>query len=946
MKYYLVIFLSFAFNLSYGQSVDFTFSTSNNLFCNPQTVTFTQNCTGGPESLIWDFGNGQIGTGAVENITYLTAGTYNVTLTAAFSNSAISVTKQVIINATPTISVTVDRPYLCQPGVINFTATGSANISSYEWDFGDGSGISTTTTNTTSHNFASYNNFTVTVKGITAAGCSATSSINVQVSRFAINASISPTSGCIPSVTSWVANTTLPIGDAPASFVWTFGDASPNATTNVNNTTHIYNITTPITTATVSISTVQGCTNQFSFPTIAFGTPPFNTALTTISGRDTFCGSETIGFSCASTNANQYTWDFGDGTTQSTTSDTVTHKYLTLGDKQIIVTPFFNGCAGTRDTINIYVTGVIALYSFGNQCATKNTFSFVNNSLGTISKYYWTFTDAPTMKDSVNYNITHTFPTNGTFQTKLFLLDGASGCSDSLITTQYTATPSLVSASSRVCKDSLLTYTVLSTYNAASGYIYDFYVNNTLHTTTSNLININAINFGSTNDFVVIRNPVGNTCNDTIYKANPTVVSGPSVSFNTVLQQCLINSFPLTNTSFPFYPNDSIMQWSWSFGDNSRDSIRNPQPKRYTAAGNYTITLLARDTNNCRQSFSQNVTVFPMPYIKSLPSIDTICFGQSTNLFAFTTDTLLWVPATNISCTTCDTTLVNPQFTTQYIAEARNSLGCVSRDTSLVKVYRPINLSITPVDTFVCPGSTVQLQTSDSGITVWSPSIYLSSTTISNPISRPDTTTVYTVVVRDSVGCYADTALVRVNTFPRPTVNAGPDLVLPFNSNFTLNPVYSNNIGIYDWSPGTNSLSCLNCPSPVGVANFTETYTIDITSVNGCKATDQITVYVACSGSNLYVPTAFTPNNDGKNDLFYPQTRGFSNIDLLQVYNRWGQKVFERKNFKPNISNLGWDGKAGNVNITLDNDAYVWYIEATCDLGEKVKKKGTVILVK
>jgi gliding motility-associated-like protein len=220
----------------------------------------------------------------------------------------------------------------------------------------------------------------------------------------------------------------------------------------------------------------------------------------------------------------------------------------------------------------------------------------------------------------------------------------------------------------------------------------------------------------------------------------------------------------------------------------------------------------------------------------------------------------------------------------------------------------------------------------------------LSATNIPNPISTPDTTIDYTVIVADSVGCFSDTALVTVHTFIRPTVNAGPDLTVPYNTPFTINALYSSNISNYLWSPLTNSLSCSNCPTPNGIGTITDTYAIAVTSTDGCKASDTVVVYVACDKANLYVPTAFTPNNDGVNDYFLPITRGYKIINKMIVYNRWGQKVFEKNNFTPNVQNLGWNGLYNN--IPMETQAYVWYVEATCDLGEKISAKGTVVLMK
>ncbi len=183
----------------FGQTVDFSFSTDDGLYCSPQRVTFTQNCSGTPDGFIWRFGNGASGIMPVQSATYNSPGTYAVTLIAIYADIAISVTKNVVINPTPFISLFADKRELCQPGLVNFTASGSAFITGYEWDFGDGSPLVTTGSGTAGHTYTSYNEFVVTVKGISGAGCSSSATDTVKIERFSItDGLIDPPGGCIP----------------------------------------------------------------------------------------------------------------------------------------------------------------------------------------------------------------------------------------------------------------------------------------------------------------------------------------------------------------------------------------------------------------------------------------------------------------------------------------------------------------------------------------------------------------------------------------------------------------------------------------------------------------------------------------------------------------------------------------------------------------------------
>jgi len=940
----ILLFSAFIVTGLKAQTVDFTYSTATGFFCAPQNISFVQTSTGTPLDYIWDFGNGQGGSSPNESIIYAVPGTYTVTLTVVYANNAISASKTIIISPTPTVSLTADKNYLCQPGNVIFTAPGSAFITNYEWDFGDGSALVTTSNNSVSHNYTTYNPFTAKVKGITAFGCTANASYAIEVKKFAITGSVTPPNGCIPMNSLLSVTTTLPPGDANQNFSWDFGDGSPIVNGGAATINHLYNTTSNITTANVSISSAQGCTNQFTFGPFAYGTPPFGTVAYTVAARDTFCGSETITFYGTAITANSYTWDFGDGMTITTPDSFVNHKYASLGNMRVIVTPYFNGCAGLKDTVDIFIEGVIANYTYSNTCGNKNVYSFANTSLGNIDHFEWTFTDAPSLADSVNYNIVHNFPLSGMFQSKLFLVDSITGCKDSLSATIFTARPTVTKSMNAVCKDSIIIYRVNNTYPAGFGFTYEFFVNGYwVNNTVDTVLYFYPTQHGTFTEYLVIKDVFNGTCNDTIPIPGTTQVRGPVVNFSAATSLCADTSLAFTNNSYPYFSTDNIVKWKWEFGDTKTDSVKTPAPHLYPVATDYLITLTATDINNCQGKFLQYVSIKPLPRINVFPAIDTLCQSDTAILRAYTADTLLWITNTNISCLDCDTVNVYPNITTNYIARAMNIYGCRSYDTSLVKVYAPLNLQVFPSDTIICPGQPIPYSLNAVGITLWTPSTFLNDDRSMSPVARPDTAITYTVTVTDSVGCYTDTATAIVNIHERPGVDAGPDRVLPYNTTYSITPTYTNNIVNYLWTPAGN-LSCTSCPNPSGIALQKETYMIEVTSDLGCKATDIINVLVNCERSNLLMPTAFTPNRDGMNDRFYPIARGYHRIKTFIIFNRLGNKVFERKDFPPNTSSLGWDGSIKGFEYS-PTESFVWYMEAECDAGQLVVIKGTVLVI-
>jgi PKD repeat protein len=531
-----IIYLSFLLLLtqisSEAQTADFTFAYPGNINCAPQQVVFTASTAGNPSVYIWNFGDGTFGNAGVENHLFTVPGTYTVTLTSVYSRYASSISKNIVINPTPTVSLSSNRAEFCQPGAISFTASGSGPITSYEWNYGDGSPVQITGSNITSHNYTAFGSYNLTVKALTANGCSATDALTVRITKIPLSGAVDIREGCLPiNATLAVSPIFLPT-DGLQSIVWQFGDGTPSVTGMSSSIMHVYNTTNPITTATATVTSVQGCTNQFTFPAFAYGIPPTNAVAYTTPLKDTFCASENIRFYGYADSASKYEWSFGDGTIKTTTTTTISHRYFELDKMTVSMTPYYNGCKGTKIQFDIFIEGVVALYTYSNLCTNRAKYQFTNNSLGNISTYQWTFSDTPGLIDSVNYSPSHTFPPVANSEVKLYLYDSITQCEDEMVTDIYTALPFLRTDKLDVCKDSAITYTVINSYPLGVGFSYEFHINNTFINNGDSIVRtINPLNYGTFNDFVVIKDGISGTCNDTLRLA-PVNVRGPLVSIS------------------------------------------------------------------------------------------------------------------------------------------------------------------------------------------------------------------------------------------------------------------------------------------------------------------------------------------------------------------------------------------------------------------------------
>jgi gliding motility-associated-like protein len=921
------------------QQADFTYTSSSGSFCSPAMIYFTEAATGSPTGFVWNFGNGTGSNAANPIVTYNNAGSFTVQLIVIYPQTSLSVTKTIVVNPALTISIGYDRNYICNPGIIHFTGTGNGNITSYQWDFGDGSGTVTTASDTISHIFANLGSYTVQLKATNSSACSASAEAVIIYAKLPpMTGTISPASGCIPETVSMTANVTIPPNSTVSNYLWDFGDGSPPASTANNTANHVY-LTAGSYAPSVIATSSEGCTGTYNFNAVAFGTPPFNENAYPV--HSIICGSDSAVFVSTAANANIYYWDFGDGI-QAFVADTIVHhKYNSLGTKNVTVTPYYNGCAGNPINFQITVQGVIAGFTYANTCTDKKTFFFTNTSQGNLSAISWDFGDGSPSENTVNP--THTFPVSGSFVTKLTVTDSLTGCSDSSYQTIYTSSPILINPDTFLCKNSTTTFTVLhGSLNPADTYTWHVAglvagpFNDSAYTAKATIT-------GNFNNYVII-NHGPQSCPDTISLGNTLVVKGPGLSFTGPAALCQAGSYTVSNTS-PANPADSVVTWYWNFGENSvNDTTFQPQPYVYKNAGLYNVTLAGIDINGCKDSLVETVTVHPLPYLYVVPAIDTLCAGSADTLLAYHSDSLQWSPSGFLSCTICDTTLTNTNADTKYYATATSVFGCRVTDTVALTVFNPFTTVASLIDPSICLGDTVQFHVDPPGKRIlWSPATGLSKPNIYDPIATPLQSTNYIANLTDSAGCFTSSAGINVTVKSLPQVNAGPDQTLPYNSLFSINPTYSNKISSYSWTPGS-LLNCTTCPDPTGLATSSNTFFITVTSDSGCIAEDSIKIFIECSDANLLMPNAFTPNNDGHNDFFYPLTRGVQSITRFSIYDRFGKLVYEARNFPPNEMQFGWDGKFNGSDQSTA--VFVYYVEAICDLGEKLYKKGSVVLIR
>lgn len=310
----------------------------------------------------------------------------------------------------------------------------------------------------------------------------------------------------------------------------------------------------------------------------------------------------------------------------------------------------------------------------------------------------------------------------------------------------------------------------------------------------------------------------------------------------------------------------------------------------------------------------------------------TICQGDGTRLSGTVPNgaQIAWSPPTGLSNQDSPTPTASPSLTTVYYLTATFGV-CVDSDSVKV-IVNPAPIAVAGPPLSLCYGGSGQLQGSGGPTYSWSPADGLSSAVVAAPLVQGLTqSTTYTLQVTGANGCRSTPATVRVTVDPpAPLTVAGDTTIAPGQPAFlTAKAGFTS----YAWSPSLG-LSNPSIASPVAQPAESTVYTVTASDASGCEAAGSVTVSVV-RGPDIYVPSAFTPNGDGANDILKVTAVGIRSFKEFLVVDRWGKTVFRTVN--PDVS---WDGAGAPAGV------YVWMVAGVDINGRLVQKKGTVILIR
>ena len=818
--------------------------------CAPHTVAFFNSSTGA-SSFQWNFGDGNT-LATTQNVqtvyhTYQTAGDYTVSLTAANNCTDTFALRQITVYPKPTAAFTTSTTAVCIGQTVQMNNTSSSGTS-YLWNFGDNT-TSTLANPTHTYNTASLTPYLIKliIYRVNPSGdvCTDTTTRPITVNdTLPGNFSLSATTGtCAPFAVNF-QNLIMPATTA----LWSFGDGSIGTGNTISHTytqAGIFNVTLTVTapggciyTKTTTVN-VAGPTGTFDY---AGGFKCYNTPVT---------------FAANAANTNTYIWNFGDGITQTTTANIVTHNYANPGTYNPSVSlQNAGGCTiPLQGLAPVKVDKLTKGFTSSqvNSCG-STTVNFTDTSFAFFGKAQvkWLFGDGST---ALGLSTSHSYAAPGTYTIKMVVI-GNSGCTD---TTQK---------------------------------------NITVQPNSLPVANITAPNTGCAKDTI-------------------------SIISNVQSAQALN---PL---QWHIMPSNIIL-----FGQNLNYVFGN--------AGTYTIKLIASNASGCADTALHVVTIQPSPNVVASNG-SNICVGNTAQLTSTGATSYVWSPTNGLNCTTCPNPVATPANSIAYTVLGTNSFGCTNTDTVTLTVIQPTVIDASP-NARICEGKTVNLLATGANNYIWNNANTLNNINIANPTAAPIVTTNYRVIGFDGYNCFADTAFVLVEVGKIPTVRLGADATLAAGTLFTLNTTITNGpIAQWSWTPTAN-LSCTNCPAPIATIKKAITYTVKVTTHFGCTASDAIGIKTFCESTQVFIPNAFTPDNDGLNDILMVRGKGIANVKYFRIFNRWGELIFEKNNFAANDVRFAWDGKIRGV--VGPPDVFVYMAEVICESGESYLYKGNTSSIK
>ncbi|MBI1782339.1 MAG: gliding motility-associated C-terminal domain-containing protein [Sphingobacteriales bacterium] len=390
--------------------------------------------------------------------------------------------------------------------------------------------------------------------------------------------------------------------------------------------------------------------------------------------------------------------------------------------------------------------------------------------------------------------------------------------------------------------------------------------------------------------------------------------------------------------------NSSLLaKWYWDFGDGTTSAIRNPPAHNYPAPGKYTFKFTVTNQIGCTvDTLMKVITLGSTPKVDF--DVDALCAGRKISFTdksyaAVSGGIIKWQWDFNSEFLSDKQ---HPALVFQNAGEKKIKLEVRTIEGCVADTEKILELGMAPVIDFSlvqdCDRNVFYTSVLKNNVTVknrqWDFGDDQSSSD-PNPVHMFQQNVTYksSLLAVSADNCPSDT-IVKEVIINKIVPNAGNDTIITKGQPLQL---LATGADSYLWFPAIG-LNNDHISNPVAVLNKSQTYTVQFKNSNGCIAYDTISVKVF-DKINVYVPSVFTPNNDGLNDVLHIIAPGIKRFEYFKIYDRWGKQVFVTKDL-----HTGWDGTYNKQQLPSGN--YVWFLYATDYRGNSISGKGIVTILR
>lgn len=923
------------------------FSASPLNACASQSISFINSSVTTPGAQVgwlWDFGDG--GSSADENPQHVFTDTGAITVTLTVSNNGCRNSGTQVLQVRPPVAG-FTYTFDCNTQQITFTDTslvdpGLAPLT-YTWQMGDPANTQFTVQNPPPFSYPSPGTYNVTLT-VTNGPCSYQKTRPVIIANEPADFSINKNPVCKNEIFTLSAINSN--ANNIASYSWTVG------TTTLSGTGRSVSYSIPASgryDVTLTITDINGCATTKTVTNYITVNGPTANFIPSAPGA---CLNKTTTFTDLSAppgGITNWNFNFGDGTQQNFTNPPFTHTYSEFGGYQVTLT--VTDIAGCTDTYSLpsslLVTDPKAGFKADSFYCPNAALQFIDTSAGIRLNYLWDFGNGNT---STLQNPQTTFPTGDTNYTVKLTVTDISGCTDSVTKTNYIKIRSPKAAfdirdTTSICPPLLTSFTFQgSDYQS---FYWDFGDGG-----ISTLPNPNYFysNYGTFTPTLYVLGPGG--CIDSA-KSSVTIHDPADIQINYGPVTTACNSL---NVDFDLVLPPGF-KFIFRFGDGTSDSSgRTSFSHFYSRPSFNTPVLVIFDSiSGCQTSISGTPRINVIGAIplfgmnkKEVCDTGTVVFRNFTTKNEPIISTVWNFGDGNTSGVQNPTHNYSQPGTYIVRLDVTTQSNCSSSYSDTVLVYRtpaPFILSKDTICLNVAEPFNGSLAVADS-VTNWQWNFGNAQTS-----DQQNNNVAYTAVgdyiiqliASNKLGC-GNTTTKNIYVAPPPTATAVQDpitIISGAGSNILMN--YTGNISSYNWLPNYR-LNCNNCPVPFANPQFTTTYTVEVEDIYGCRNSEDVTVVVICNQQNFFVPNTFSPNGDGQNEVFFPRGTGLLRIKSMTIFNRWGQVVFDKRNFAANDPTAGWTGTFKGQKASAD--VYIYIMEILCDNDTVIPVKGNVTLLR